>query len=388
MPNSPCSILSAVICKITNVAMCSFAGQALVYDPNRAAAVTANATDASQPDPSGGEVDQGRRRVLQSNIVTSPMFSLAHIVATRVRESSEYEMSLRLDDSTEVLNMLRHARLNSASDGDASTDDCAEQGACADISVVDAAALAVEISNTYAGVLLLNETATNLDLLSVANAMRLVVDSSAQELVTLQLSSRKEEMLPEELLLDTDNFRAEFSLERVTERVIRSLAEVVPLGRVQAPEPEPEPEPEPTAMLEGARRYAANDIRRYMPMYRGPDPDPESMPTVPRGIQQGSLYRDGEASTLTSDDDDDDNDEFDLDEGDEPDAATIDRSGNAAANRLEAVIASIARREGNTRETRERAQRIRRDILVARRIRGGHGHVPALQHAWEGLSVD
>ena len=164
----------------------------------------------------------------------------------------------------------------------------------------------------------------------------------------------------------------------------------VPTAPVHAPvpEPEPEPEPEPTAMLEGARRYAANDIRRYMPMYRGPDPDPESMPTVPRGIQQRSLYRDGEASTLTSDDDDDDNDEFDLDEGDEPDAATIDRSGNAAANRLEAVIASIARREGNTRETRERAQRIRRDILVARRIRGGHGHVPALQHAWEGLSVD
>ena len=135
-------------------------------------------------------------------------------------------------------------------------------------------------------------------------------------------------------------------------------------------------------------REAANDIRRYMPMYRGPDLDPESMPSVPRGIQQGSLYRDGEANTLTSDDDDDDIDEFDLDEGDEPDAATIDRSGNAAANRLEAVIASIARREGNTRETRERAQRIRRDILMARRIRGGHGHVPALQHAWEGLSVD
>ena len=68
-----------------------------------------------------------------------------------------------------------------------------------------------------------------------------------------------------------------------------------------------------------------------------------------------------------------------------PDAATIDRSGNAAANHLEAAIARIARRES---ETRERAQRIRRDILVARRIRGGHGHVPALQHAWEGLSVD
>ena len=109
------------------------------------------------------------------------------------------------------------------------------------------------------------------------------------------------------------------------------------------------------------------------------------MPTVPRGVQQGSFYRDGEASTSTSNDDDDD-DEFDLDEGDEPDAATIDRSGNAAANRLEAVIARIARRESNTRETRERAQRIWRDILVARRIRGGH--VPALMHAWEGLSVD
>ena len=34
----------------------------------------------------------------------------------------------------------------------------------------------------------------------------------------------------------------------------------------------------------------------------------------------------------------------------------IDRSGNAAANRLEAVIARIARRESDTRETRERAQ--------------------------------
>ena len=64
----------------------------------------------------------------------------------------------------------------------------------------------------------------------------------------------------------------------------------------------------------------------------------------------------------------------------------IDRSGNAAAKRLEAVIARIARRESDTRETRERAQRIRRDILVARRMRGGH--VLALQHAWGGLSVD
>ena len=54
----------------------------------------------------------------------------------------------------------------------------------------------------------------------------------------------------------------------------------------------------------------------------------------------------------------------------------IDRSGNAAAKRLEAVIARIARRESDTRETRERAQRIRRDILVvARRIRGRHVHI-------------
>ena len=59
---------------------------------------------------------------------------------------------------------------------------------------------------------------------------------------------------------------------------------------------------------------------------------------------------------------------------------------DAAANRLEAAIARIARRESETRETRERAQRIRKDILVARRIRGGH--VPALMHAWEGLSVN
>ena len=73
-------------------------------------------------------------------------------------------------------------------------------------------------------------------------------------------------------------------------------------------------------------------------------------------------------------------------EGDEPDAATIDRSGNAAANRLEAAIARIARREGEPRDTRERAQRTRRDILVARRVRGGH--VPTLKHAWERLSVD
>ena len=76
----------------------------------------------------------------------------------------------------------------------------------------------------------------------------------------------------------------------------------------------------------------------------------------------------------------------DLDEGDEPDAATIDRSGNAAANRLEAAIARIARRESETRETHQQAQRIRRDILVARRTRGEL--VPALMHAWEGLSVD
>ena len=38
--------------------------------------------------------------------------------------------------------------------------------------------------------------------------------------------------------------------------------------------------------------------------------------------------------------------------------------------------ASVPRRESKTRETRECAQRIRRDILVARRIRGGN--VPAL----------
>ena len=118
-------------------------------------------------------------------------------------------------------------------------------------------------------------------------------------------------------------------------------------------------------------------------MYRGSEP--ETMPTVPRGIQQGSFYRSGEASTTTSDDDADD-DEVDLDEGDGPAATTIDRSGNATNNRLEAAIARIARREGDTRVTRERAQRIRRDTLVARRIRGEH--VPTLMHAWGGLSVD
>ena len=115
-------------------------------------------------------------------------------------------------------------------------------------------------------------------------------------------------------------------------------------SRVPAPAPEPEPEP---TVPGGTRWYDAGDIKWYM--YRGSEP--ESMPTVPRGIQQGSFYRSGEASTTTSDDDDDDDDdEFDLDEGDEPDAATIDRSGNAAANRLEAVVARIARRESETRE--------------------------------------
>ena len=62
-----------------------------------------------------------------------------------------------------------------------------------------------------------------------------------------------------------------------------------------------------------------------------------------------------------------------------------DRSGNAAANRLEAAIARIARREGDPHENRERAQRIKRDILVARRLRGGLA--PALKHAW-GEPVD
>ena len=77
--------------------------------------------------------------------------------------------------------------------------------------------------------------------------------------------------------------------------------------------------------------------------------------------------------------------QYGEDEGDMPDAATIDRSGNAAANRLEAVIARIARREGDPHERRERARRIRRDILLARRIRGGPA--PALPQAWGG-SVD
>ena len=82
---------------------------------------------------------------------------------------------------------------------------------------------------------------------------------------------------------------------------------------------------------------------------------------------------------------DDDDDDHDLTQGDMPDAATIDRSGNAAANRLEAVIARIARREGDPHERRERARRIRSDILLARRIRGGPA--PALPQAWGG-SVD
>ena len=56
-----------------------------------------------------------------------------------------------------------------------------------------------------------------------------------------------------------------------------------------------------------------------------------------------------------------------------------------AANRLEAVIARIARREGDPHERRERARRIRSDILLARRIRGGPA--PALPQAWGG-SVD
>ena len=100
--------------------------------------------------------------------------------------------------------------------------------------------------------------------------------------------------------------------------------------------------------------------------------------------RSGSPYRDGGASTSTSDDDDDD-DDYDLTKGDMPDATTIDRSGNAAANRLEAAIARIARHEGNPHERRERAQRIKRDILVARRLRGGLA--PALKHAW-GEPVD
>ena len=124
-------------------------------------------------------------------------------------------------------------------------------------------------------------------------------------------------------------------------------------------------------------------------MYRGPDPDPDP-DQVPvraplRGMRRsGSPYRDGGASTSTSDDDDDD-DDYDLTKGDMPDATTIDRSGNAAANRLEAAIARIARREGDPHDNRERAQRIKRDILVARRLRGGLA--PALEHAW-GEPVD
>ena len=98
----------------------------------------------------------------------------------------------------------------------------------------------------------------------------------------------------------------------------------------------------------------------------------------------GSPYSGEDASTSPSDNDDDD-DDHDLTQGDMPDAATIDRSGNAAANRLEAVIARIARREGDPHERRERARRIRSDILLARRIRGGPA--PALPQAWGG-SVD
>ena len=61
------------------------------------------------------------------------------------------------------------------------------------------------------------------------------------------------------------------------------------------------------------------------------------------------------------------------------------RRVDTAAIRLEAAIARIARREGDPHERRERAQRIRRDTLVARRLRGGLA--PALKHAW-GESVD
>eukprot|EP01048_Picozoa_sp_COSAG05_P018708 COSAG05_NODE_2786_length_2637_cov_6.436769_2_plen_280_part_00 len=96
-----------------------------------------------------------------------------------------------------------------------------------------------------------------------------------------------------------------------------------------------------------------------------------------------SPYSGEDASTSPSDTDDDD-DDHDLTQGDMPDAATIDRSGNAAANRLEAVIARIARREGDPHERRERARRIRSDILLARRIRGGPA--PALPQAWGGVS--
>ena len=125
-------------------------------------------------------------------------------------------------------------------------------------------------------------------------------------------------------------------------------------------------------------------------MYRGPDPDPDPDQVPVRAplrgmMRSGSPYRDGGASTSTSDDDDDDDDEYDLTKGDMPDATTIDRSGNAAANRLEAAIARIARREGDPHDNRVRAQRIKRDILVARRLRGGLA--PALKHAW-GEPVD
>ena len=102
-------------------------------------------------------------------------------------------------------------------------------------------------------------------------------------------------------------------------------------------------------------------------------------------MRSGSPRSDGGASTSTSEDDDDDVGDYDLTKGDMPDAATIDRSGNAAANRLEAAIARIARHEGDPHERRERAQRIKRDILVARRLRGGLA--PALTHAW-GEPVD
>ena len=49
------------------------------------------------------------------------------------------------------------------------------------------------------------------------------------------------------------------------------------------------------------------------------------------------------------------------------------------------VAHRIARREGDPHERRERAQRIKRDILVARRLRGGLAL--ALTHAW-GEPVD
>ena len=100
---------------------------------------------------------------------------------------------------------------------------------------------------------------------------------------------------------------------------------------------------------------------------------------------QSDASTDSASDDGDDDDDDNDNEEYDLAEGDMPDAATIDRSGNATTNRLEAVIARIARREGDPHERRERAQRIKRDILVARRLRGGLA--PALEHAW-GEPVD